>query len=510
MKGSFRPSSPLLLEADAVIVGSGAGGASVADVLTAAGLSVIMLEDGKHVPASTAPPVASEAFASAWRSGGLTAAIGQPPIAYAEGHCVGGGTEINSAIAQRADDDLIDYWRKLYWIENFTPDELAPYYERAETSVNASHTPGPLGPATNILRQGGETLGWKVSELKRGQRGCRGDNRCSFICPNGAKQSMAVTLLPKAVDRGMRLLAQTRVDKIRIEKGRAKEVVACSRDADGKALSIRIKAGMVFACAGAIHTPALLRRSGLRKRIGDTLRLHPTIKATALFDEPVDAHQSRLPLAAITEFMPEQRIGGSVFTPAVFGLSLAEDWTNRGPLMQHWRFCGSYYGMIRPRGVGAVRPLAGMSEPLVRFKLTPEDWMALGQVLTRLGGAMFAAGAREVFPSISGHEGWTGPDQVHEFWDEPLPKAATNLMTVHLFSSCPPGEHRGACAVDSYGRVRGVENLFVADGSLIPEAPGVNPQMTIMALAFRAAEAALSHSAREHARSAARDRNRRD
>ncbi|WP_085035780.1 FAD-dependent oxidoreductase [Ensifer aridi] len=507
MKGRFRRTSELQLEADAVIIGSGAGGASVADILTAAGLSVIMLEEGKYIPSSSASPVASEAFAAAWRSGGLTAAIGQPPVAYAEGRCVGGGTEINSAITQRADSDLVDQWRKLYKIENFTPDELAQYYQRAETAVNASLTTGPLGRATGILQQGGKALGWEVSELKRGQRGCKGANRCSFVCPSGAKQSMAVTLLPRAMDRGMRLFVQTRVAKIHLHKGRATEVIAQSQDAGGQAVHVRVRADLVFVCAGAIHTPAILRRSGLRERIGNTLRVHPTIKATALFDDAVDAHQSRLPLAAVTEFMPEQRIGGSVFTPAVFGLSLAEDWTNRGDLMQHWRFCGSYYGMIRPRGVGSVRPLSGINEPLVRFKLAPEDWIALGQVLTRLGQAMFAAEARKVFPSISGHEGWTSPDQVHEFWYQPLPKRWTNLMTIHLFSSCPPGEHRDACAVDSYGRVRGVENLFVADGSLIPEAPGVNPQMTIMALAFRAAEAALSHSAQERARSAARDRS---
>ncbi|UVK48303.1 GMC family oxidoreductase (plasmid) [Mesorhizobium sp. AR07] len=507
MKGSFRPSNPLQLQADAVIIGSGAGGASVADVLTAAGLSVVMLEEGKHIPSSSASPIASDAFSSAWRSGGITAAIGRPPINYAEGRCVGGGTEINSAITQRVDSDLIAQWRKLNKIDNFTPCQLALYYERAEMAVNASLTLGPLGRATDILRQGGEALGWKVSELKRGQRGCTGANRCSYVCPNGAKQSMAVTLLPKAVDRGMRLLAQTRVDNIRIDKGRATEVFARSRDGGGQAMRVRVKAGMVFVCAGAIHTAALLRRSGQRERIGNTLRLHPTIKATALFDEPVDAHRSQLPLAAITEFMPNQRIGGSVFTPAIFGLSLAQDWTNRGDLMRDWRFCGSYYGMIRPRGVGSVRPLPGINEPFVSFKLAPEDWIALSQVLTRLGQAMFAAGARKVFPSISGHEGWTSPDQVHEFWNRPLPQAATNLMTIHLFSSCPPGERRDVCAVDSYGRVRGLENLFVADGSLIPEAPGVNPQLTIMALAFRAAEAALSHSAQERARSAARDRS---
>jgi choline dehydrogenase-like flavoprotein len=195
-------------------------------------------------------------------------------------------------------------------------------------------------------------------------------------------------------------------------------------------------------------------------------------------------------LAAITQFMPDQRIGGSVFTPALFALGLAEDWTVRRHLMEHWRRCGTYYAMIRPIGIGSVRPLPFAAEPLVRYALAPEDWTALGQALSRLGAAMFAAGARLVYPSISGHPGWTRPDQVCEFLDRPLPKGRTDLMTIHLFGSCPMGEDRDACAVDSFGRVHGFDNLVVADASVIPEAPGVNPQATIMALAFRFAEAA--------------------
>lgn len=502
MKGSFRPGLPLNLEADAVIIGSGAGGSSVADVLTEAGLSVVMIEEGGYAPAHEASPRATEAFGAAWRCGGLTAALGAPPIAYAEGRCVGGGTEINSAIAQRAHPDLLDYWSRLYRIADFGADALAPFYDRAEKAVNVSFTQGPLGPPSDILRRGGEALGWKVSELARGQKDCRGANRCSFVCPNGAKQSMAVTLLPRAVERGMTLLAHTHVQRLVIKGGRVREVRAVARNAIGKSVPVRVRAGLVFSCAGAVHTPALLLRSGLRHRIGQTLRLHPTIKVTAVFDENVDAHAWRLPLVAITEFMPDQRIGGSIFTSSVFGISLAEDWARRGDLMTNWRRCGSYYAMIRPRGVGSIRVLPFACEPLVRFALAPEDWSALGQGLTRLGEAMFAAGARRVIPSITGHDGWTEARQAREFWDTPLPKAATNLMSIHLFSSCPPGEHPDACATDSYGRVRGVENLFVADGSSIPEAPGVNPQMTIMALAFRAAEAAIADAAKVRAAAA--------
>jgi choline dehydrogenase-like flavoprotein len=487
-----RSAEATRLAADTLVIGSGAGGSCVADVLTAAGLDVLMVEEGPRVPAEAAAPRATEAFPRSWRGGGLTVALGAPPIAYAEGRCVGGGTEINSAIFQEVDPDLLDFWGRLYRIADFSAAGLAPFYARAASVVNASFTPGPAGPPTEVLTRAGEALGWSVTPLKRGQRDCVGTNLCSFVCPTGGKQSMSATLIPQALDRGLRLLADTRVERLEQDGSRVTAALARRRHEDGSWEFVRIETDRIFVCGGAIQTPALLRRSGVARRVGATLRLHPTIKCIALFDRDLDADRHRLPLAAITQFMPDQRIGGSVFTPALFALGLAEDWTVRRHLMEDWRRCGTYYAMIRPIGIGSVRPLPFAAEPLVRFALAPEDWTALGRALSRLGAAMFAAGAQLVYPSISGHPGWTRPDQVCEFLDRPLPKRRTNLMTIHLFGSCPMGEDRDACAVDSFGRVHGFDNLVVADASVIPEAPGANPQATIMALAFRFAEAALA------------------
>lgn len=487
-----RPSKAILLVADALVIGSGAGGSSVADVLTSAGLDVLMVEEGPRVSADLAAPRATEAFPQIWRGGGLTAAFGAPPIAYAEGRCVGGGTEINSAIFQEVDPELLDFWGRLYRIADFSAASLAPYYARAAAVVNASLTLEPAGPPTDVLTRAAASLDWSVTELKRAQRNCVGTNLCSFVCPTGGKQSMSATLIPQSLARGLRLVPETRVERLEQSGSRVTGAIARRRREDGSWESLRIEANWIFVCGGAIQTPALLRRSGVTRRVGSTLRLHPTIKCVAVFDHDLDADRHRLPLAAITQFMPDQRIGGSVFTPALLALALAEDWTARGHLMDDWRRCGSYYAMIRPIGIGSVRPLPFATEPLVRYALEPEDWISLGQALSRLGEALFAAGARLVYPSISGHPGWTRSEQVREFFDRPLPKGRTNLMSIHLFGSCPMGDDRDACAVDSFGRVHGFENLLVADGSLIPEAPGANPQATIMALAFRAAEAALS------------------
>ncbi len=481
------------LEADVVIIGSGAGGASVADVLTKAGIDVIMLEEGPSVPAEQAPETTAKAFTVAWRHAGITAALGRPPVAYGEGRCVGGGTEINAAIFQRTSDELLAEWAQRFKISEFSPEAMKPYYDRAASVVNASLTQGPPGRPTDILIEAGRATGWKTSMLERSQRGCVGTNACPNVCPTGGKQSMSRTLLPQALNRGLRLFPDIRVRNIRLENGQAAGVEAEARDGSAQYF---VRAKTVFVCAGAIQTPALLQRSGIGGAIGRTLQMHPTFKVIAEWDEPVNAHLHRHPLAAITEFMPNQRIGGSVFSPGTFALSLAEDWENRKNLLQRWQHFGIYYGMIRPRGQGAVRALPILRDPLVSFRLTHGDWQNLTEISGRLGEAMFAAGARRVIPSITGHPGWTTMAELRRDLPLKLPPGRTNLMTVHLFGSCPMGENTQACAVDSFGRVGGIGNLVVADASLIPEAPGVNPQGTIMALAFRAAEAWLAQGAR--------------
>ena len=500
LEGSFRVRGPIDLTCDVLIVGSGAGGASVADVLTRAGLDVVMLEEGTHTPPAAADPYATKSLPRMWRCGGLTVALGRPAVAYAEGRGVGGGTEINSAIFQRPDPALVDEWGARYRIDGFNSESLKAYLNRAAEVVNAGVTPGNLGPPSEILRDGALALGWRTVALERGQRVCVGTNVCPMVCPTGGKQSMSVTLLPVAVTHGMRLVADCYVERLTRDGTRVTGAIACGRDAYGRTHRVRVKANSIFLCAGAIHTPALLQRSGFGRRFGATLRMHPTIKAIARFDQQVDAHLHCLPLYAVTEFMPEQRIGGSVFSPSLFAMALAEDWANRAGLLPDWRSCGMYYGMIRPKGHGRVRALPVGREPMVLYSHTPEDLSALGEITTRLALVMFAAGANYVVPSIAGHSGWTDPGEAKRNLAQGLPLARTNLTSVHLFSSCPPGENRELSVTDSYGRVRGISNLIIADASQIPEAPGCNPQGTVMALAFRAAEAFIATSRTAHER----------
>ena len=484
------------LNCEALILGSGAGGSVIAETLTKSGLDVLMIEEGPHINPEKSPMTATESFSHQWRSGGLNAAIGNPIISYAEGRCVGGGTEINSAIMQKLPEPLIEQWAIKYQIDQFGVNEINAYFNKALNRVNASYTPQPHGKPSEILKSGGEKLGWKVKELKRAQKGSIDINPFASGLSKFGKQSMSVSLIPESIERGMRLISDCRVVKLYKKGSRITGVKATVDSLKGRR-KIRIHAKYIFLCCGAIYSPTLLRSSGLSKNAGNSLQMHPTLKVIAKFPDPIDASKSHVPLFAITEFMPDIRIGGSNFTPGILGMSVAEDWENRKELMRSHKYCGIYYTMVRGTGKGKIRVMPFSLEPLVSYELSKTDWKNMALGTKYLAEVMFAAGAEQVFPSIEAHQGWSKIEEVNEETkNHNFPKTKTYLSTVHLFGSCPLGENRNLsnplCVTDSFGKLHGYENIFVADASIIPEAPGVNPQITVMGLAYRVADAFLS------------------
>lgn len=489
MTGPIAVTGPQKLSCQVLVIGSGAGGASAAATLAEAGMDVLMLEEGPHIPAAEAPAGISASMLSLWRGGGLLATLGSQ-VAFAEGRCVGGGTEINSAIFQRTPDSVLRLWAAANGIGDFSPESLVPYFARAAAAVNASLTPGPAGPPTDILARAGAAMGWKISQLERGQNRCVGTNLCSAACPTGGKSAMTATLIPRALMRGARLLSQTRVQKLIHRDGRAGGAAALALGADGRRHTVTISADAIFLCAGTTQTPALLARSGIKGPIGESFQLHPTIRLLARFRDEINAQRYRLPLVAITEFMPQLRFGGSIFTLPTFGMAVAEDWTNRAALLPDYARHAIYYAMIKPDGAGRIRTLPGVDEPVTSYRLTERDRRRLWQGAQMLAEALFAAGAEHVTPSVVGHPGWGDPAMAAR--DGAPPDSRVNLMSIHLFGSCPMGEKAGIHPVDSLGRLRGFENVMVADGSALPGAPGVNPQGTIMALAMRTADAWLA------------------
>jgi len=211
--------------------------------------------------------------------------------------------------------------------------------------------------------------------------------------------------------------------------------------------------------------------------------MHPTIKIAALFPEEVNSNEMGVPIHQVEQFAPRISMGGSISTLPHLAIALTDHPKHGLDLEKNWRRMAIYYAMITGDGWGKVRVLSGFRDPLVTYSLSTGDTNRLNEGLHKLARLLFAAGAERLFPSITGCPSIEQKSVLH--LKQPLSRKRTNLMTVHLFSSCPLGENRKLCAVDSFGKLPGQENLYVADASLLPTAPSVNPQGTIMAVARR-------------------------
>jgi len=460
------------LDADVVVIGSGAGGAVTAAKLAAAGRDVTVLEEGPWIDADAVEPFSLEEMAAKYRHR-PAAALGTPSIAYAEGRCVGGSTEINSGLYHRLPGHLVESWRDEYSIDEFDPDTLDAYAHRIEEDLAVSRLPGAPPPSSALLERGATKLGWRSVEYSRVFR--------YDTAGRGVKQTMSRTLLPQAVDAGATVLPDCRVHRLLRRNGRVVGV-RCQRTADGRVEDLMIRANHVFVCGGAVQTPAILHRSGIRGRVGTGLKVHPMIKIAARFPHPVD--HGGVPMQVVTEFGPNLSIGGSASRRGQVAMALAEASDNIEDALADWERVSIYYAAIRAEGSGRVIGVPGLRAPIVTYRLTEGDMSRLARGLVHLGEVLLASGATELYPSVADGPVVRRQDGLGAWWDA-VTRSRASLMTVHLTSSVRMGEDRARTGADSFGRVWGYENLRVNDASLVPDAPGVNPQGTIMAIAAR-------------------------
>lgn len=472
-------------QVEVLVIGSGAGGAVTAAVLAEQGFEVVVLEEGPRLAKANYGASSPDALGRFYRRRGMTPIVGPTPIGFAEGACVGGSTEVNSGFWQRTPPDVVRAWAREYQAD-ISPEALSEHYLWAEQVLGVAASGGPLPPSSDVLRRGAETLGWQAGETPRSAPGCAQTNTCPGGCPTGAKQGMSQRLLPMAEAKGARILAGCRVLQLIRSSDRVTGVLAQLGQPDGAIETIRINARHVFVCCGATQTPALLRRSGLRLNVGNSLRVHPMLKVAARFDRPVNAATSVMPLVQVREFQPDVTLGGAFFTPGHLAMLLSENWPQNRHQMDRADHIANYYVAVRGSGRGSVRPSIWRGGgTVVRYELSRRDLTNLSRGLAHLSTLLLEAGANEVVPAVHGLGPITSRGASAEWMDRCLPRRRLSLTTVHAFSSCPMGERPDRCAVDSYGRSRLAKNLYLNDASVLPDSPGVNPQGTIMAIAHR-------------------------
>lgn len=479
--------SPSVTRADAVVVGSGAGGAMVARTLARAGLDVVVLEEGRRWTVEefrSTHPV--DRYAGLYRGAGATVALGRPAVVLPMGRAVGGTTVVNSGTCFRPSLAVQRRWRDEFGLGLADPDQLGRRLDDAEQTLRVAPVPLEImGRNGRLLLQAAKSLGWRAAPIPRNAPGCRGCCQCAIGCPSNAKFGVHLNALPQACAAGARIISWARVERILHRAGRAYGVRA--RRPDGTTLDVLADA--VVVAAGATETPGLLRRSGLggHPRLGHNLALHPATMLAGLFDDDVFAWRGVLQSAAVHEFHESDGVlieatstppgMGSMVFPG-YGAELLR-WLDRAPQI------ATFGAMVADRGVGTVRSVHG--ETVVRYDIAPGDIAKLRVALQAIGRLLFAAGAVEVLTGIPGAPPMRSLPELQDVLRRANPRSL-HLAAFHPTGTAAAGADEQLCPVDATGRLRGVEGVWVADASILPSCPEVNPQLSIMAMALAVAD----------------------
>ncbi|MFF8406764.1 GMC family oxidoreductase N-terminal domain-containing protein [Streptomyces sp. NPDC015684] len=479
---------PARSTADAVVIGSGAGGATAARTLARAGLDVVVLEEGRHHSTESfgrRPPL--DRFTELYRDGGATIALGRPPLLLPVGRAVGGTTVVNSGTCYRTPDHVLTRWGEDF---GFTPaDGFDRYLDEAERALKVAVQPlDVLGNNGRLTLAGARELGWRAAPLRRNAPGCRGSCQCVVGCPTGAKQSVQLSVLPDACAAGARIVTGARAERVLVDADRPGGPRAAGvrvRRDDG---AFEILAPLVVVAAGALQSPQLLRRSGLgwHPRLGRNLSVHPATSVAGRFAEPVTAWKGVLQSVGVEEHHTRGVLIEATATPPGMGSfvlpGLGAELRRELEGADRLATLGA---MIADRPSGRV---LGRDRTLLRYDLDRRDAGRLMHAVRAMGELLFAAGAEEVLTGIP------ATPRVRTLAELDTVLAGTSARQLHLTAYHPTGTvAAGAdpqrCPADPEGRLRGVRGVLVADASVLPSCPQVNPQVSIMAAALAITEA---------------------
>ena len=512
------------LEADVVIVGTGAGGGTAAEILSDAGLSVILIEEGPLATARDFRMHESEAYPALYQESAARKTADKA-IGILQGRCVGGGTTVNWTSAFRTPETTLAYWQRTFGFERFTVADLAPWFERMEARLGIAPWEVPPNANNEALARGASTLSIKTAAIRRNVKSCWNLGYCGMGCPTNAKQSMLVTTVPAALERGATLVTRARALEFALRGDRVKALSCAAMDARGvhttaRRLSIRARA--FVAAAGAIGTPALLLRSRVPDPyhiVGGRTFLHPTVVSAAVMPEKIDPFAGAPQTIYSDHFLDSVPVDGPIgfkleaapAHPLLMAITLPgqgkahADWMRELPHLQ------VALALLRdgfhPDSPGGTVSLDGSGAPVLDYPLTPFVWEGVRRAFRAMADIQFAAGATTVMPIHGAGAAFSSVAAAHAAIDAfALAPLVTPVVSAHVMGGCPLGPEPTRSAVDPSGRYHHLANLHVFDGSLFPTSIGANPQLSIYGLVARLATDLAAALAPQGARGSAPSR----
>ncbi|MCG2580206.1 MAG: GMC family oxidoreductase [Marinobacter sp.] len=490
-------------EADVVIIGTGAGGGTTAEILARAGLSVILVEEGRLYYQKDFKMDELTAYASLYQEG-MSRVTKDGAIAILQGRCVGGSTTVNWTSSFRTPEPTLNYWADNFGLESLRPEAMKPWFDGREERHTVS--PWLTDPNVNndILRQGCDKLGYSWNVIPRNVKGCWNLGYCGVGCPTNAKQGALTTTIPGALDNDARLFHGLRADKLVMKQDRIDHLVASAMSADTvtpSGVKVHLKARHFVVAASAIGSPGLLLRSDIpdpHNRIGKRSFIHPVNATVARMPEKVDPFYGAPQSIYSDEFNFREGVDGPAgyklevppLHPAMSSGVVPGHGEEQRDSLKQLPWMQSVIALLRdgfhPDSPGGTVNLRDDGSPVLDYPVTDYLWQGLRKAFHTMAEIQFAAGAEQVRLMHLDSPWFNSWSEARAAIDElPMELHRVRLFTAHQMGGCGMGEDPRQSVVNGFGEHHHVSNLSVHDASIFPTSIGANPQLSVYTLAAR-------------------------
>ena len=509
MGGPFAP-APTQISCDVAIIGSGAGAGITAELLTKAGLKVLIIEEGPFKSSTDFNQKESDAYPQLYQESAARKTEDKA-ITILQGRCVGGSTTVNWTSSFRTPASTLAFWQDKFGLRDYTQDALSPYFEQAERRLNIGPWLTPPNENNDLLRRGAAKLGIPALAIARNVKGCWNLGSCGMGCPTNAKQSMLVTTIPAALDKGAKLLVETRAERFELANGRITALV-CSplalntakTDVKYALPAIKVVAKHYVLSGGAINSPALLLRSGApdpHGNLGKRTFLHPVVMSSGVFEQKVEAWAGAPQTIYTDHFLETQAIDGPIgykleappLHPIIFASTVPGMGQTQHDLLKAFPHNHTLLALMRDgfheQSQGGKVKLRSDGSAMLDYPLTDYVMNGARRALMSMMEIQFAAGASTVFPlheMARPYTTWT--EAKNAVNDLPIKPLLTKIVSAHVMGGCSMAgdAKRGVARPD--GMHWQIENLSIHDGSLFPTSIGANPQLSVYGVVNRLAQ----------------------
>lgn len=472
------------IECDVVVVGTGAGGAVVGKELADRGHAVVFVEEGEHYRRDSFDGSSVSAHRRFYRG---AFAVGNVTIPLFIGRMFGGSTAINGGTCFRTPDWVLERWCEDLETDDFSVPSMDPMFSQVERFLDVAPSGmAEIGRIGDIMARGCDALGWSHFPIPRNAPGCNGKGFCNFGCKTDARKGTNLSYMPAALRKGAVALTGGRVDRVLTEERRAVGVVAVARG--GRTVTVRARA--VILAGGAIPTPLLMLKQGIGNasgQVGRNLGLHPSTGYTAIFDEELKGREHIPQGYACDQFLRDGILLSSA-QPDVNFYGMIFPFVGRRLMdrVEQMDRTAGFAALIRDhKANGRVwRDVAGL--PAITYNVSQTDTDHMHAAMVHGADLAFAAGARRVCPVVMGRPIVERGTSLEAFRSARLSAGEFIWSSYHPLGTCRMGPHPKTSVVDLSHESHDIKGLYVVDASVLPSPLGVNPQLTIMAVATRA------------------------